>query len=166
MERIAIGQIRSPHGVRGHLKARSYSGETAHFLKLKSIYLASGGRERCFEVTEARRFGEDVLLKLAGIETPEEGKRYSSWEIYAQREDASSLQAGEFYFADLCRCAVTKDGRKLGRITAVVEGGASELLEVETEEGGRRLVPFLDRFVGAVDIAKGTVELKEEWLLK
>ena len=41
-EQIAIGRLGAPKGVRGDLKVHSYSGETAHFLKLKEVVLKAG----------------------------------------------------------------------------------------------------------------------------
>lgn len=166
MERLTIGQIRSPHGVEGYLKAESYSGEVDHFLRLKGVDLVSGAKVRHFEVEAARLAGRFVLLKLSGIESPEAGKQFSSWEISVDRGNAAGLGDGEYYYADLCNCAVVKGDKELGRVRTVCEGAGADLLEVETPLGKRYLVPFIDQFVGAVDMTNRTVELKADWLLQ
>jgi len=166
MERLAIGKIGSPHGVKGVLKVRSYSGETEHFMRLREVTLVSGDREKLFPVEEIRVAGSTLLLKLTGIDSPEEGKSYSGWEILVRREEAAALGEGEYYHTDLCRCSIVKDSKRLGRIRSVCEGGASDLLEIETPAGKVFLVPFIDEFVGAVDLDGRTVELKADWLLQ
>lgn len=166
MERLAIGRIRAPHGLDGRLKVESYSGETAHFLTLAEAHVTKGAMERTFVVEQAEPFGRFVLLKLKGIDSPEEARRYSNCELHASRANAASLAEGEYYYADLCECAVVRNGRDLGRIRTVCEGGASDLLEVEVPSGRRYLVPFIDEFVGEVDLERRTVELRADWLLE
>ena len=39
MDDIAIGKIRTSHGVNGFVKVLSFSGQTDHFLKLKEFVL-------------------------------------------------------------------------------------------------------------------------------
>ncbi len=166
MERLAIGQIGSPHGVKGVLKVRSYSGETDHFMRLREVTLVSGEREKVLDVEDIRIAGSTLYMKLAGIDSPEEGKSYSGWEILVRREEAAALGEGEFYHTDLCKCSVVKDSKRLGRIRSVCEGGASDLLEIETPAGKVFLVPFVNEFVGAVNLDERTVELKADWLLQ
>jgi 16S rRNA processing protein RimM len=70
---------------------------------------------------------------------------------------------------------------KVGTITGVLEGGADDLLEVEVsgdepvaESSGRSaeaknrrcLVPFNNEFIGGVNIAQKTVELRHLWILE
>ena len=166
MERLAIGRVRSPYGVAGHVKVHSYSGETKHFMSLCEVNLVSGKRERPFHVEEVRLISNSVLLKLAGIDSPEEARRYSGWELWVDRSFAAELREGEYYHADLCRCTVVQGGRALGRIMSVCDGGAADLLEIETSGGKRFLVPFIEEFVGEVNLVNHTVELKADWLLQ
>ncbi len=166
MERLAIGQVGSPHGVKGFLKVRSHSGETEHFMRLKEVTLALRGRETQFRVEEVRTAGSMVLLKLAGLDTPEEARRHSGSEVWVRREEAAALGEGEYYHADLCKCSIVKDNQRLGRIRSVCEGGASDLLEIETPAGRVFLIPFVDEFVGTVNLDERTVELKADWLLQ
>ena len=42
-EKLVIGIIRTSYGIKGELKVKSLSGETAHFLALKYIYLKKKG---------------------------------------------------------------------------------------------------------------------------
>jgi len=166
MERLAIGQIGSPHGVKGFLKVKSHSGETDHFMRLREVTLVSGDREKVLQLEDIRIAGSMLLLKLVGIDSPEAAKSYAGWEIVVKREEAAALGEGEYYHADLCRCSIVKDSKPLGRIRSVCEGAASDLLEVETPAGRVFLIPFVNEFVGAVNLNERTVELKADWLLQ
>lgn len=166
MELLAVGRVGSAFGVKGLMKISSYSGESDHLLRLKEVALVSGSRERRLQVEEARIVGGAVVMKFEGVDSPEAGRGYAGWEIWVPRSAASGLEAGEYYHADLCACSVVKDGATLGRIRSVCDGGAADLLEVETPDGKLHFVPFLERFVGEVRLDARTVELKADWLLQ
>ncbi len=163
--KLVIGTIRTSHGLNGFLKINSYSGDAAYFRSLKMIYLKRGIDEKEFTISEVKQNGKSLLIKLTGIDSPEEGKKYNTWEIRVDRENANPLEEGEYYLADLCKCTVVKNGFNLGTVKSVCEGAPDDLLEIVTENG-TYLVPFLERFIGEVNIKKETIELKADWLLQ
>jgi len=167
MDQIAIGFIRTTHGVKGYLKVESYSGERDHFLSLKQITLKSGGKGRSFTVEKIEPFGKGLLLKLQGLDNPESGKAFSGWEIWVDRQFAAPLNAGEFYQADLCGCRLMFQDTWVGTVKSMVQGGNGDLLEVEFPEAkGSRLVPFIKEFIGEVDVENKTIELLKDWVLE
>ena len=165
MDRLAVGLVQRPHGVQGHVRVRSFSGETDHFRTLKKLTLKKGGRELDFDVETVRIAGKDLLLKLKGLDSPEEAKKYASWEIWVPRELACPLRKGEFYITDLCHCDLVLDGKPIGKIRSVVENVTSDMLEIEREGASSFFVPFVKEHVGEVDLANKTVELKSGWLV-
>jgi len=165
-ERLAIGRVRTSHGIRGHVRVESYSGETEHFTRLTELTLSDGRRERTFVVEQMRASAGHLLLKLEGLDSPEEAREYTGWEIIVSREAASPLGEDEYYLVDLCRCDAVKNGVRLGKIVAVCEGGGGDMLEVEVASGRRYFVPFRREFVGTVDIPGRFVEIEADWLLE
>jgi 16S rRNA processing protein RimM len=163
---FSIGIVRKPHGVRGFIKAHTFSGEYEHFLALEHIILVKDGQEKSFPVEECKIAGKDILIKLQGIDSPEEAAKYSSWEILVPREKAAPLRPGQFYIRDLCGCALTLDGKPAARVVSVIDGAAQDMLEAQTPEGKTFFIPFVEAHVGTVDIAARVVELKSEWLLQ
>jgi len=164
MEKIAIGRIRSPHGVRGYLKIQSFSGEIEHFLSLKDIVLKYKTAERIFSIIDIKRFGASLLLKLRGIDTPEEGKRYSGWEIWVDKTYASPLASGEYYIYQMIGSSLIFNNNTVGIIIGVTDNGISDLLEVKGDKGSF-IIPFTNEFVGNVNLKEHTIELKDERLL-
>ena len=162
---IAIGAVRTTHGVRGYLKVKSFSGETEHFFKLDTVVLIKGNATRTFEVEAVKPNGDQVLLKLKGLDNPEDGKMYSGWEIWVPREKASALKENEFYQADLIGCCVFFNGSEIGKVKSLIEGGGGELLEVKMKDDSEKLIPFNEVFVGSVDIKERKIELLEGWIL-
>lgn len=164
-DQIAIGAVRTTHGVRGYLKVKSFSGDTEHFFKLNSITLKSKNSSRRFEVEDIKPNGDQLLMKLKGINTPEEGKLYSSWEIWVPREMGSSLDDNEFYHADLNGCKVVLKGEPIGVVNSIMEGGGTDLLEVKLKDSQMKFIPFNKVFIGPIDIEKREIELLEGWIL-
>lgn len=166
MDYIAIGTVYGSHGVQGHLKVGSFSGEYDHFKKLGSVELRSRTEVRTFDIAEVRITGRNALIKLVGIDSPEAAREFSRWEIWVPRERACPLADGEYYTADLHGCVMQHEGAVVGTIISVWDSGASDLLEVQKPDGTRVIVPFIEKFVGAVDIQARTIELKTPWVIE
>ncbi len=164
MEEITIGRIRTSYGVKGYLKVQSFSGVTEHFFKVRSVTLKNKGREKTFQVEDVRQTGTTVLFKLEGIDTPESGKEYSGWEIWVDETYAAPLEPGELYIRDMIGCSVIFDNEAVGRVRGVLDTRASDLLEIDTPKG-IFIVPFVNEFIGTVDVSGGTIELKDNRLL-
>lgn len=165
MELLAIGNIRTSHGVKGLVKVRSYSGETEHFLALEEIILKDRrGRESRYAVEKCVLNGTELLMKLAGVDTPEAGKMLANREILVPREQAAPLDEDEFYYADLLGCRLYHGDETLGTVVNVTDGGGGTLLQVERPGGERFFVPFREEFIGDVDVDAKAVELTELWV--
>ncbi|MFO7849436.1 MAG: ribosome maturation factor RimM [Spirochaetia bacterium] len=165
MDGFAVGIVRTSHGVRGYVKVSSLSGEVSHLLTLKSVLVRNKNREKEYRVESAKPLGQGVLLKLEGIDTPEEGKALAGSELWVDREQAAPLSDDEYYIADLIGCDLMYEGSKAGEIVSLSSNGFDDLMEVKTENG-IRIVPFTSRFIGTVDLDRGTVELLNPELLE
>ncbi|MBN2659101.1 MAG: 16S rRNA processing protein RimM [Spirochaetales bacterium] len=162
---IAIGKIRTSHGVKGFVKVVSFSGETDHYFDLKKVTLKSDRSEQDYEIEEVKSLGDSVILKFEGIDTPEKARTLAGYEILVSRENAAPLEEGEFYHADLVQCSLQITGDVIGRVKSIIEGGGGELFEVELNSGETVLIPFRDEFIGEISIDSKLIELKEKWIL-
>ncbi|MDC7246248.1 MAG: ribosome maturation factor RimM [Sphaerochaetaceae bacterium] len=166
MKYIATGVLKSPHGLQGNIKLATYSGEIGHLLSLKKVQLRRKGISFDAEIEEIRQAGKEALIRFKGIDNPEDARKYNGYELWVEREHASSLDEDEFYVADLVGCTLVHDKVAAGTIVAIFDGPQSLLLEVEHGDPPRKsLVPFMKQYVGDVDIEKKTIELIEMELL-
>jgi 16S rRNA processing protein RimM len=176
---LAIGRLGAPKGLRGDLKAHSYSGEFDHFLDLKSVQLrgqdpATGApRTLQLRVSRVERSGGGLSMAFAGYDSPEAARALTGMDILAERADCAPLAENEWYVADLVGLSLVLDGKAVAKVRSVLEGGSDPWLEAVLPagagEGGASrtaLVPFRKEFVGEVDLGAGTIELLAPWLLE
>jgi len=164
MDLLAVGIITGTHGVHGELKGKSFSGEPLD--GVGEALFRKGDKEESLRIEAAHANPYGMVLKIVGIDNPEQARRLVGCEIWVPREHASRLRDGEYYTADLCKCTVWFADRLIGAVRSVTEGGAAQLLEVEREDGKVFLVPFTDHFVGEVDVADGKIFLREDEVVR
>ena len=156
-----------PFGLKGFVKVKPFSGETAHLSGLRSVILRQGEKEGTWEVEELVAQSGTLLLRFSGIKSPEDAAALKGAEIMVEREYAAPLKEGEYYVEDLKSLeVVTRTGESMGRIADVVEGGGGDLLEIMLTLGETRLAPFRKEFFGDVNLEEGKITLLEPWILE
>ena len=169
-EKFIIGLVGAPFGIKGFVKVHPLSGETGHLLKLQSVIVNKDGKERLLQIEESSPSPPAVLMRFAGIESPEAAKTLNGAQLIAGREQAAPLKDGEFYIEDLKGLAVTAEsdqtGETIGHITDIIEGGGGELAEIELASGEKKLVPFRREFFSTISPNEGRVVLQNLWILE
>ncbi len=168
-EKIAIGVIRTSHGVRGEVKVHSFSGETDHFLRLRRVELRSSGGDRVvpdLAIESIKAHSNSLIVKFAEVETPEQARTYNGFLVYVDKKEAAKKRRDEYYAAELCGVRVVYGGDERGTVTSTWENGDVTMLDVETIDGRTVIVPFIKRFVGPVNVRARTMELFEDWILE
>ena len=153
-ERILLGVVGRPHGVRGLVHVQSYTADPAGLAAYGPL-TDDAGRAwtlawRGVGVAELR--GPDGPLQDRNA-----AERLVNTELYIERGRLPEPEEDEFYLADLVGlAAVSPDGAALGRIAAVHDYGAGASLEV-AGQGQTLLVPFTRACVPAVSPVDGYV---------
>ena len=148
----------------GYFRVHPHSGESLHFRKLVSVGVQIGSSVREFSVEKVRILGDDgILMKLAGVDTPEAARELAGGEIWVDRANAAALAEDEFYVTDLIGCRVEhpKLGY-LGTVCAVPAAGGGEVLELAGGPGGPLMIPFRKEYVHRVDLPQQSILLVED----
>ena len=160
MDYLATGVLKGPHGILGFMKLHTYSQEYRHLTKIESVLLRKKDISCELSIESIEPKGKEILIKFKGIDTPELARRYNGYELWIPREMAVELEAGEYYVADLAQCSLLVAGSIVGKVVAVIDGPQALLLEVEAEKDNKRyLVPFMEQFIGDVNIESKELEL-------
>jgi 16S rRNA processing protein RimM len=153
---ILVGRIGAAHGLRGLVKLQSFTAEPAAIGRYGPLLDAAGRRR--FEITVQNLIKGGVVARIAGVGDRTAAEKLRGVELYLPRDALPPAAEGEYYYADLLGLAVERvDGRPLGRVQAVENFGAGDLLTVERPGQGTVSLPFTERVVPVVDLAAGRI---------
>ena len=162
-QQVCIARIGAAHGVRGAVKLWTFTEDPFAVKRYGPLSTKDGARQ--FEVTSAREAKGHLVAQLKGITTRDEAERLNGIELYVPREKLPATDEDEYYHADLIGlAAVTTADEALGRVVAIHNFGAGDILEIAPPHGATMLLPFTNAVVPTVDIAGGRVliELPQE----
>ena len=160
---ICIARIGAAHGVRGAVKLWTFTEDPLAVQAYGPLVTKDGARQ--FEVTDAREAKGHLVVTLKGVATREDAERLNGVELYIAREKLPATDEDEYYHADLIGlAAVTPTNEPLGRVIAIHNFGAGDIIEIAPPHGATMLLPFTNAVVPSVDLASGRVviELPEE----
>jgi len=159
LKRIALAAVAGAHGVRGELRLKLFTQNAANLARHKTVFI--GGEERILENVRAGTSG--AIARVAGIadRSAAEGLRGALVEV--DRAALPPLEEGEYYHADLIGLpCFDREGREVGKVSAVENYGAGDLLEIERPGGKRSLIPFRE---GIADLKDGQIVLDPAFLV-
>lgn len=159
MELISIGIIQKPHGIRGEVKVFPKTDFISErFKKGQQIHLELNGKKTLQEIETVRMHKGSVLVKFKGLDSLNDVEFYHKGELYVEREELHELPEDEFYFVDIVGCIAFVDDKPLGEVVEIIETPAHPVIRVKAEERDV-LVPFVERFIAAVDIDQKRIDL-------
>jgi 16S rRNA processing protein RimM len=158
-KQICVARIGAAHGVRGAVKLWTFTDDPFAVTRYGALTSKDGARQ--FEVTHAREAKGFLVASLKGVDDRNAAERLNGVELYVAREKLPATDADEYYHADLIGlAAVTTAGASLGRVIAVHNFGAGDILEIAPVSGPTMLLPFSNAVVPTVDIAGGRVVIE------
>ena len=153
---ICVARIGAAHGVRGAVKLWTFTEDPLAVKRYGPLLTKDGARQ--FEVTHAREAKGHLVATLKGVATREEAERLNGVELYIAREKLPATSEDEYYHADLIGlAAVTAANEPLGRVIAIHNFGAGDIIEIAPPHGATMLLPFTNAVVPIVDLGGGRV---------
>jgi 16S rRNA processing protein RimM len=157
--KICIARIGAAHGVRGAVKLWTFTEDPFAVEAYGPLSTKDGARH--FEVASAREAKDHLVVTLKGITTRDQAERLNGVELYIPRDKLPATEDDEYYHADLIGLdAVTTADEPLGRVVAIHNFGAGDIIEIAPESGTTILLPFSNAVVPTVDIAGGRVVIE------
>ena len=158
-DRILLGRIGRPHGVRGLVRVQSFTADPAGIAAYGPVSDEAGTRTFRLRVVQP---GEMPVVAVEGVADREAAARLTGTALYVARDRLPAPEEDEFYHADLIGLVVEDgSGRRLGTIASVNDHGAGAFLEIDMATAGKGaqplLLPFTRAAVPVVDLAGGRV---------
>jgi 16S rRNA processing protein RimM len=155
-EQICVGAIAGAFGVHGEVRLKSFTAHPADIAEYAPLSTEDG---RVFEVEITREIKTGFAARLTGVLTKEQADALKGTRLFVPRDRLPSLPDDEFYHADLIGLEVVDTGgASLGRVKAVLNHGAADLLELHRPGESRTvLLPFTRAAVPTVDLGAGRI---------
>jgi 16S rRNA processing protein RimM len=158
---ILLGVFGAPQGVRGEVRIKSYTRDPPSIGAYGALTDARG--KRSFALEALRPLKDDmVVARVAGMTTREAAAALTGVELFARRSQLPAPDEDEFYYDDLIGLtAVTREGETLGKVAALSNYGAGDILEIAPEGGGEALLlPFSKAVAVEIDFAGGRIVIE------
>ncbi len=156
---LECGKIVTLHGVAGELKVSSWCDTPQELAALPRLFLDGG--QTPIEIERARVHKKMVLLKIKGVDTPEQAAALRGKILWLDRDDLQ-LSQGQHFIQDLLGASVTDadTGETYGVLSDVTQTGANDVYHVTFPDGRVFLVPAIEQVVLNIDTAANTVTIR------
>lgn len=156
-ELVVIGAILGAHGVRGDVRVKSFTAEPDAVFDY-APFLDEDGKI-LIDPVKARPAKDHFIVTPKTLRQKEEWDRAKGTRLYVPRAILPEPDDDEFYIEDLVGLDVFAGGEdKIGRVKAVLNHGAGDLIEIQRREAGKPvLVPFTLVDVPVVDLGLGRI---------
>lgn len=151
-DRVLLGIVAAPHGVRGLVRIRSFTEDPMAVAGYGPLSDETGKKRFTVEALSASRGA--VLARIEGVADRNAAEALRGVRLYVDRSVLPETAEKEWYEADLIGLPVVgKDGRSWGKVVAFHDFGAGSVMEVS----GGMMLPFTDEAVPEVDVENGKV---------
>lgn len=159
---VVLGRFGAPWGVKGWIKAESYTDPPAGILDYPVWYLSrpqgsSPDDPAAWDeirIVEGRPHGgRAVVVSLPGVTDPETARHWVHRDIAVPRESLPEPGPGQYYWHDLEGCrVVTLEGAELGTISHFVDMPANAVMVVK-QGAKEHWLPAVPKHLKRVDLA-------------
>lgn len=153
---VLVGVIVGAHGIKGEVKLKSFTSDPLSIGRYGPLQSTSG---QSFEITKLKAAKDDFIASLKTVIDRNAAEALKGTELFVAREMLPKLKSHEAYAHDLMGLdVVLENGTALGKLVAMPNYGAGDLLEVAVEGNTETvLIPFTNAFVPQEDFSTGKI---------
>jgi 16S rRNA processing protein RimM len=131
---VTLAVVIGAHGVAGEVRLKVFAEDLAAYKSFNNGALT---------LKSARAGNNGTIARFAEVPDRNAAEALRGTELTVPRAALPLLEAGEYYHADLIGLAVVStDGEAIGRVVAIDNFGAGDVIEIERESGKRFMVPM------------------------
>ena len=153
---VLLAAVIGAQGLKGEVKAKLFTAAPDALPRYGVLHTASG---RKFRITAFRptKAGEAVIA-FEGVHDRNTAEALKGTELFVDRAALPETEDDEFYHADLIGLeARDSEGRVLGKVSAIHNYGASDVIELARPDGDTVLLAFSRETVPVLNIAAGYI---------
>lgn len=161
---VLYGKITRRHGLYGEVKVFAFGGRPETLSGIEKVYVEVPGRRepRRFSLSRVKIQKNVAIAKLEDIDTPEAADALKDLHVLVEKSDLRPPGEDEYYWTDLIGLQVrTSGGDDIGEVEDLIDSGGHDILVIKSPRRGREfLVPFVRRFVTAVDLDRSMITVE------
>ena len=153
---ILLAAITGAQGLKGEVKAKLFTA-TPDALPRYGVLHTKDGRKLKITAFRSTKEGEAVIA-FEGIADRDQAEALKGSELFVERAALPEAGEDEFYHADLIGLEVRdSEGRVLGKVSALHNFGASDVLEFARSDGDTVHIAFTRETVPVIQVAEGFI---------
>ena len=150
-ERIIIGKVGKPHGVKGCLNVYPLTDFPDRFDNLREVTVG----EELVPIKALSWNGNSLLITFGGYETREKAASLTGKLLSVPQTARMPLEAGEYYVTDIIGLnAYDEMGNILGEVADVIRTGANDVYVIRRQGNKDLLLPALKQFILSINVEK------------
>ena len=144
---VTLAAITGAHGVTGEVRLKLFGEGLAALRPHKSF---NDGALTPSKIRDDGKGG--AIARFAESTDRAAAEKLRGTALTVSRDTLAPLEEGEFYYSDLLDLPVVTDaGEEIGRVCAVENFGATDIVEIEKTGGGKFMVPLTEQAVPGWD---------------
>lgn len=157
---VIVGTFGAPFGVAGWVKVNSFTAPLDNILRYQKWYVNEPTGWKTLKILNGRVHGKGLVAQLEGIDDRDQAALLCHTEIGVAREELSTLEADQFYWADLEGLLVqTEDGKTVGHVQYLYENAGTDVLVVKDLKEESHIPFLMHDTIVKVDLDKGIITI-------
>jgi 16S rRNA processing protein RimM len=150
---LVVGFLRRAHGLRGEMIMDLHTDFPERLQSGRNLFV--GDEHKLVTLSGVRPHAKGMLVKLKGVETPEDAVPLRNQWVYVKSTDVPALPEGKLYQHELFGFDVVDDnGNLLGELVEILETGANDVYVVKNASGKEILLPAIPSVILETDPAR------------
>jgi 16S rRNA processing protein RimM len=153
---ILLGVVIGAQGLKGGVKVKTFTETPENLSAYGPLHTRDNNKLKIADLREANGI---AIVQFEGVDTREAAESLKGTELYVARATLPQTPAQEFYHADLLGMrAEDTEGRHIGKVIAIHNFGAGDVIEIaRDDDGGTVLMPFTREIVPTIDAGEGRI---------
>ncbi|HUG34130.1 MAG TPA: ribosome maturation factor RimM [Anaerolineales bacterium] len=155
---LSVGFLRRPHGLHGEIIMDLHTDFPERMKNGRKVFIGENYKPVTFE--NVRPHAKGLLVKLKGVNTPDEAGLYRNQWVYIKKKDAPALPKGQYYKHELYGLKVIDDrDNPLGELVEIIETGANDVYVVRDGAGKEILLPAIPSVILDLEPGRGFIRV-------
>ena len=158
-EKIVMGKILGPHGIKGWIKIHPFTEKKDSLIDHK-ILMASKDEKlwQSFEVESMDVGDKFILVKFKGVDDRNTAEKLNKFFIGLDKSSLPKLDENNYYWHELIGLDVkNNEGMHFGKVDSLIETGANDVLVVLGDK--EYLIPYIKQVILEVNLETNMIRV-------